>query len=190
MSTPSIAISHSRVSRYLLDPSQISICRPRIRRLLSFLTVLFVVFSFYTIWFNNHKTSPNSQLVLERCKAISTPAGPPSDFKPSSRIKKGSDRYVPGTPPTLILNAKIWTGTDNGSNVLFGDILLDKGLVLFVGPMPRHLLDKYQGRRKTSENEIVVVDAAGKWVTPGLVDLHSHIGASSAPRMTGEFPTL
>jgi hypothetical protein len=153
--------------------------RPRNRRLL---TALFLSFSFYLFWFNN--PTPNSP-ILERCKAISIPAGPPPHFKPSSRIKEGSDRHVPGTPPTLIRNAKIWTGTNNGTDVVFGDVLLDRGLVLSVGGVPRRLMDEYEGNAST--NGLVVVDADGKWVTPGLVDLHSHIGVSSAPQMSGEF---
>jgi imidazolonepropionase-like amidohydrolase len=44
-----------------------------------------------------------------------------------------------------------------------------------VGGVPRRL-DEYEGHAST--NGLVVVDASGKWVTPGLVDLHSHIGVA------------
>ena len=134
--------------------------------------------------------------LLEQCKAIQTPAGPPKHYRPESRIAKpherkhgkkgkGSDRFVPGTPPTLIKNAKIWTGTHNGTYIIHGDILVDQGLVIAVGHVPAHLIDKYIPKHSKERKEMVVLDAHDKWVTPGLVDLHSHIGVSSAPEMDG-----
>jgi imidazolonepropionase-like amidohydrolase len=38
----------------------------------------------------------------------------------------------------------------------------------------------------TIEEELVVHDLDGAWVTPGLVDLHSHIGVHSSPLARGE----
>jgi predicted amidohydrolase len=58
-----------------------------------------------------------------------------------------------------------------------GDILLDRGLVVGVGELSE---EDYEGFEKLS-----VVDAKGRWVTPGLVDLHSHIGVDSAPHLNG-----
>ena len=29
--------------------------------------------------------------------------------------------------------------------------------------------------------DAVVIDAAGKWITPGIIDTHSHLGVYSAP---------
>ncbi|KAJ7448178.1 hypothetical protein FB451DRAFT_1375446 [Mycena latifolia] len=57
----------------------------------------------------------------------------------ASRTVLGSDRFVEGTPPVLIQNAKILTGARNGTEIVFGDILLDKGLVLGVGYIPQPL---------------------------------------------------
>ena len=119
--------------------------------------------------------------ILAKCAAIRVSAGPPASYDMSRRIAKGSDRHVVGTPPTLIQNARIWTAAQNGTELLFGDILLDKGLVLAIGTVPGDLLADVRGKNR----DMQVVDAGGKWVTPGLVDLHSHIGVNSAPSLEG-----
>ncbi|OJT07645.1 hypothetical protein TRAPUB_1485 [Trametes pubescens] len=74
-------------------------------------------------------------------------------------------------------NAAIWTGRDEGREVLKGDILLDQGLVKWIGHADKHLLDEYQDLNR--------VDARGRWVTPGIVDMHSHLGVNSAPSLRG-----
>ncbi|KAF8632752.1 hypothetical protein AX15_001695 [Amanita polypyramis BW_CC] len=138
--------------------------------------------------------------LLERCKVVRTPAGPPLGYHPESRIAaaydivngkrgKGSDRYVPGTPPTLIKNAKIWTGERNGTYTIYGDILLDKGLVVLVGRISGSLMDGFIPQGSEERKKMLVVDIGGKWVTPGLVDLHSHIGVFSSPALRGNADT-
>ncbi|KIM80183.1 hypothetical protein PILCRDRAFT_73396 [Piloderma croceum F 1598] len=114
--------------------------------------------------------------ILEQCKYINTPAGPPPNF----RSRTHSDRYVPGTKPLWLKNAKLWTGARNGTEVIYGDILLDKGLIQAVGYIPPRLL---------SHPDLRVEDAKGAWVTPGLVDLHSHIGVGSSPSLRGAADT-
>jgi imidazolonepropionase-like amidohydrolase len=110
--------------------------------------------------------------MLGRCKYTNTPAGPPPKFY----ARTHSDRYVPGTEPLWLQNAKLWTGGRNGTEVIYGDILLDKGLIQTVGYIPPRLL---------GHPDLKIVDAKGAWVTPGLVDLHSHIGVGSAPELRG-----
>jgi len=108
--------------------------------------------------------------LLQRCRSLNTPAGPPADFHKRTQ----SDRFSPGTKPIIIKNAKIWTGEDNGRHVMQGDILLDKGMIMEVGGIPQH-----------NCKDITVLDAQGGWVTPGIVDLHSHLGVYSAPSLEG-----
>lgn len=119
--------------------------------------------------------------ILAKCAATRASAGPPASYDVSRRIAKGSDRHVEGTPPTLIKNARIWTAASNGTEVVVGDILLDKGLVLATGTVTGDLLANMRAKNRA----IQIVDAGGKWVTPGLVDLHSHIGVDSAPQLEG-----
>ncbi|KAF9460668.1 carbohydrate esterase family 9 protein [Collybia nuda] len=147
------------------------------------LLITFALLSLRNSTFTVSSTSTSARF-LDRCKAISTPAGPPVGFQSSSRVDRGSDRQVPGTPPTLIRNAKIWTGAHNGTEVVDGDILLDKGVIVSVGKVPGHLLEEAK-----KHGRLEILDLEGKWVTPGLVDLHSHIGLSSAPILRGSSET-
>ncbi|KAL0577323.1 hypothetical protein V5O48_004679, partial [Marasmius crinis-equi] len=112
---------------------------------------------------------------LQRCRTLQVAPGPPSDFQ----SRQESDRFVPGTKPTLIKDAKIWTGTENGTQVIQGDILLDKGLIKAIGAIPKSVLSRYD------DDELVTVDARRRWVTPGIVDVHSHIGDGSSPALDG-----
>ncbi|KAG6828905.1 hypothetical protein H0H92_006356 [Tricholoma furcatifolium] len=124
---------------------------------------------------------------VAQCAAIATPAGPGPSYDPASRVAKGSDRHVVSTAPTLIQNAKIWTGVNNGTEVIYGDILLDKGVVVSIGRVSRDTLVRVKAA--SPAKRIDVVDAEGRWVTPGIVDLHSHLGLSSAPYLKGSADT-
>ena len=116
------------------------------------------------------------------CNNIRTPAGPPPGW--DCRKRTESDRFVPGTPSVLLRNGMIWTGARNGTEIVHGDVLLDRGLVVAVGYIPPSLLDGV--RQQSGTAEIRVEDLGGAWVTPGLVDLHSHLGVKSAPYMSGQ----
>lgn len=143
------------------------------------LTVIFFVLVCYTLLYSIDRpvrlpadvTARREQL-LKHCKYINTPAGPPPNFYDRTH----SDRYVPGTKPVWLKNAKIWTGSRNGTEFISGDIVLDKGLIQAVGYIPPHLL---------GDPDLQVEDVKGAWITPGLVDLHSHIGVSAAPWLRG-----
>ncbi len=69
--------------------------------------------------------------------------------------------------PTVIRNATIMTAA--GPTIRNGAILLRDGKIVSVGPAV------------DAPTDAVVIDAAGKFVTPGLVDTHSHLGVYSAP---------
>ncbi|KAF9230010.1 hypothetical protein BU15DRAFT_84184 [Melanogaster broomeanus] len=64
-----------------------------------------------------------------------------------------SDRYEPGMKPVLIWNAAIWTGLQNGLDVVRGDILLEQGLIKAIGNIDT-LVNK---------GDIAEVDTKGKW---------------------------
>lgn len=126
-----------------------------------------------------------SQRVLEQrrdlvalCNYVQRPAGLPVDFA----SRRESNRYEPGTPPTLIRNVRIWTGEKDGDEVIDGDVLIDKGIIKSVGKIPMSLFDERNG-------SVNWFDAGGAWLTPGLVDLHSHIGVGSAPSLRGASDT-
>ncbi|KAJ7698627.1 carbohydrate esterase family 9 protein [Mycena rosella] len=140
--------------------------------------VLLVVSSYaftYLLWSDSRvETLPiNAATILAQCSALHLTPGPPNDF----HARTQSDRFVPGTKPTLIRNASIWTGLDSGNEVVYGDVLIDKGLVKKVGSVNLAMLNAYP--------DVVVLDAAGAWVSPGIVDLHSHLGVGSSPSLNG-----
>jgi hypothetical protein len=96
----------------------------------------------------------NSTLAL--CKRLKLSPGPPDDFT----ARKVNDRFVLGTRPTLLKNATIWTGNNDGFEILhYSDILLDKGLIHAIGDVG--YLPEIQTRDMDS------YDLNGAWVTPG-----------------------
>lgn len=131
----------------------------------------------------NIRIQAQREALRAHCASLHTPAGPPPDFNPVTRRLDGNDRFVPGTKPVLFRNAKIWTGGRNGTETIHGDLFIAKGVVQAVGYVPQNLINKFE--RGSLEDRVHVVDAQGRWITPGLVDLHSHIGVGSAPALSG-----
>jgi imidazolonepropionase-like amidohydrolase len=81
----------------------------------------------------------------------------PSTYKPQ-----------PG-PPTLIRGATVLTGT--GERLETTDVLIADGRLPAVG----RDLEAPAGAR--------LVDGKGRWVTPGLIDVHSHLGVYPSPQV-------
>jgi imidazolonepropionase-like amidohydrolase len=69
----------------------------------------------------------------------------------------------------FIEDARILTGT--GKEILKGSILISSNKVKAIGES----LSKPPGAK--------VIDANGKWVTPGIIDIHSHMGVYPAPSL-------
>ena len=103
---------------------------------------------------NHSRTDINR--ALEFCDALNAPWDTVKDFSD----RKRSDRYEHGTNATLIRNAVIWTGRDNGTEILRGSILLDNGIVWRLGSAYEHLI--------RDDDDVTIIDANGGWVTPGL----------------------
>ncbi|TCD63037.1 hypothetical protein EIP91_006073 [Steccherinum ochraceum] len=119
------------------------------------------------------RISAQASASLARCRSLSATPGP----SPSFHKRPQSDRFVAGTKPVLLKNAKVWTGDKNGTEVIEADVLLDKGIIKGIGHVRAKTLAAYQN--------IEVVDVKGAWVTPGIVDLHSHLGDASSPETNG-----
>ncbi|KAI1796076.1 composite domain of metallo-dependent hydrolase [Ganoderma leucocontextum] len=118
--------------------------------------------------------SPSLEDILGRCASRDAAPMSPDNLQLLNRAV--NDRFEAGTRATVIKNVTLWTGARNGTEIVYGDILLDKGLVQAIGYVPEWDYSKY---------DTDVVDAQGGWVTPGLVDLHSHVGVVSAPITAG-----
>ncbi len=78
-----------------------------------------------------------------------------------------SSRYegLPATT-TLLTGATVLTGT--GERLDNADILFSDGKIVAVG-------------NGLSADGADIVDASGKWVTPGIIDVHSHLGVYPSP---------
>jgi hypothetical protein len=97
--------------------------------------------------------------VLSLCADLKALPGVPVDFY----SRRESNRFAPGTKPVIIQNATIWTGEGSGTEQFKGDIVLDGGIIKFVGEAG---LDHLEVRKYYGQN-VVSVDAQGAWVTPG-----------------------
>ncbi|GER07452.1 amidohydrolase [Iodidimonas muriae] len=69
--------------------------------------------------------------------------------------------------PTLIRNAVVLDGA--GKRIDDGAVLMQGGKVVAIG------------RNLDAPADAVVIDAKGKWVTPGIIDVHSHLGVYPSP---------
>lgn len=105
-----------------------------------------------------------------------TPASPPA---PTVRDTLSFERpQYPSTyqrrpnPPVLIRNATILTA--NGPELHNGSILFQDGKIVSIGAG----LEAPSGA--------VTVDGTGKFVTPGIIDTHSHLGVYAAPGTQAE----
>ncbi len=75
-------------------------------------------------------------------------------------------------PPILIRNATIMTAT--GQEIANGSLLMKDGKIVAVG------------KSVDAPADAAVVDGTGKYVTPGLIDDHSHLGVYAAPGTDAE----
>ena len=99
------------------------------------------------------------------------PAEPDAEAKApanaASRTPFSSTYQAEPAPPTLIRNATILTGT--GTRIDGGDVLIENGRITGVG------------QSLPAPSGAQVIEANGRWVTPGLIDVHSHMGAYASP---------
>ncbi len=71
------------------------------------------------------------------------------------------------SPPVLISGATVLTG--DGQRLDNADVLLQDGRIAAVGS------------NLSAPADAVRVDGSGKWVTPGIIDIHSHLGVYPSP---------
>jgi imidazolonepropionase-like amidohydrolase len=89
---------------------------------------------------------------------------------PSAAQAPYASTYVaPQAPAVLIRGANVLTGT--GSLLEGADVLLRDGRIAAVGV-------------GLEAGDAQVIDGAGRWVTPGIIDVHSHLGVYASPSLT------
>jgi imidazolonepropionase-like amidohydrolase len=100
--------------------------------------------------------------------------GPPQQAAPPWTLPEDpypSTYKVPQSPPTLIRGGTVLTGT--GDRLDGADVLIVDGRISAVG------------KNLTAPAGARVIDAHDRWVTPGLIDIHSHLGVYPSPQMNG-----
>ena len=94
---------------------------------------------------------------------------------PASAASRFADDPYPSTykplpsEPVLLRNATVLTGT--GQRLDGADVLMRDGRIVQVGAGLQ------------ADPATRVVDASGKWITPGIIDVHSHLGVYPSPRV-------
>ncbi len=96
-----------------------------------------------------------------------TPAAGPADSISALRAQYPSTYHRKDYPPVLIRNATILTAA--GPEMTGASILFKDGKVVAVGT------------NLTAPDNAITVDGTGRFVTPGIIDVHSHMGVYSAP---------
>ena len=92
---------------------------------------------------------------------------------PASAASRFADDPYPSTykplpsEPVLLRNATVLTGT--GQRLDGADVLMRDGRIVQVGAGLQ------------ADPATRVVDASGKWITPGIIDVHSHLGVYPSP---------
>ncbi len=96
------------------------------------------------------------------------PAGPNLDPQVDSNPFPSTYKALPSAP-TALVGATIFTGT--GQKIDNGTVLIRDGKIESVGGNISVPADYDR------------VDAKGKWITPGIIDAHSHLGVYPQPRV-------
>ena len=78
-----------------------------------------------------------------------------------------STYQTPESPAFALIGANLLTG--DGAELTNTDLLIENGKIVAMGPA----LELQPGT--------IQVDASGQWVTPGLIDVHSHMGVYPSP---------
>ncbi len=109
-------------------------------------------------------------LLLSAC-ATTTPSKPAVSTKPRLGINAYPSTYkpYPGVP-TLIRNVTIYDG--EGGRIELGSVLFADGKITSLG---KAVADSNVPANAT------IIDGSGKWVTPGIIDVHSHLGDYPSP---------
>ena len=103
-------------------------------------------------------------VAIATCTLLAAGCGKSAEDSASTPFES---RYEPlPSGATLIRGATVLTGT--GERLDGADVLIRDGKIAAVGT-------------NVDAGDADVVDAAGKWVTPGIIDVHSHLGVYPSP---------
>src|ERR1700734_501168 len=128
--TSKAAMDSDKLPSHIVNHDLVQPHRKRSILRLPLLGMLALVFLQAALTFYTQRDQTSSSTIpihasstLHRCRHLHTKPGPPPDFN----LREESDRFVPGTRATLLMNATIWTGGAKGFEIIEGDLLLDRG---------------------------------------------------------------
>lgn len=103
--------------------------------------------------------------------AIAVASGCTGNTSQDPKVEINQDPYpstyvVQNKLTTLIKGATVLTGT--GERFDNADVLIEDGKIAAVGEGLEH-------------GSATIIEARGKWITPGIIDVHSHLGAYPSP---------
>jgi imidazolonepropionase-like amidohydrolase len=119
--------------------------------------------------------APEADKAATAAAATDAPAAEAKPDEPASKIVRPPTDPYPSTykpyPPqaTLIAGATILTGT--GGRINNGSILIVDGKISAIGA----------ANEVAPPSNATRVNANGKWITPGIIDIHSHLGVYPSP---------
>jgi imidazolonepropionase-like amidohydrolase len=124
--------------------------------------------------FNKHINILSATILLAACGATEPPASASDKPAPAAASPKPVADPYPSTykaypgAPTVIRGATVFDG--EGGRIENGTVFLSGGKVTAIGgpdtPIPA---------------DVTVLDGRGKFVTPGIIDIHSHLGDYPSP---------
>lgn len=113
-------------------------------------------------------TPTNSQPAPQAAAKADKPAPLPPGLDPDTDVNPFPSTYKPlPSHPLAIVGAHIFTGA--GAEYASGVVLIKDGKIEAVG------------ENLAPPAGYEVIDAHGAWVTPGLIDVHSHLGVYASP---------
>ncbi|KAI9228895.1 MAG: hypothetical protein DHS80DRAFT_14802 [Piptocephalis tieghemiana] len=167
-----------------MEPSALNRSLPFILILLS--TGLFVLLILFLLLFRNpisppahyvpfHASYKAHDLGLAKCASLHrfplSLSDPPTVSSSSSSNQRSSNpRAVPGSPPLLLTGGILWDPEEGQKRA---DLLVQDGVIRSISC---NFSSLPEGTR--------TIHIGGRFLTPGLVDMHSHIGVDSLPELS------
>ena len=112
-----------------------------------------------------NKKFPYLLIVSFLCILIINCSKTDSELEPQNQAYLST--YKPDTSETILIrNARVLTGS--GDELDNASILMENNKITAIGEIPL-------------DTDAKVIDVKGKWITPGIIDIHSHMGVYPAP---------
>ncbi|KAJ3038171.1 hypothetical protein HK097_003244, partial [Rhizophlyctis rosea] len=123
---------------------------------------------------------------LQKCQAIKYDPPVSGDRRISNlRYELGNkDPHARPADATWIRNATLWDGISNEPQKLV-DVVFLRGVIRLVGRNIKESDVSKLLEEILNPGKIITINAQGRYVTPGLVDQHSHAGLDSWPALRG-----